>query len=87
MSTDKFIENARLAICQVVSRKHNEVFEINDIIMVWFAHTLGYKKGIFIDNGKNNRIYEVTYNRDKNEMYVDEYDKQSNTVFEIGDFV
>ena len=62
----------------------NEYFNIKDISIVWHAYVLGYQKAILIDNGDNKRLYEVTYNPDRDEMYLDEYEKSHNMiVYEI----
>lgn len=80
MNSYDFCVAAKNAIINVAKEKYGEDYKIEDVQVVWMVHLLGYKKGIYIDNGQNQRIYEVTYNRDKNEMYVDAYEKQSNTV-------
>jgi len=84
MTSYKFEVAAKNAVMDVVLKNHDEVFTIKDLSLVWFARILGNMKAIVIDNGVNNRLYEVTYNIDKDEMYVDEYDKQTNTVFYSG---
>lgn len=81
MTSYKFEVAAKNAVMDVILKNHDEVFTIKDLSLVWFARILGYMKAIVIDNGVNNRLYEVTYNIDKDEMYVDEYNKQTNTVF------
>lgn len=81
MTSYEFEVAAKNAVIQAIKQNHDEIFTIEQVHMVWFAHVLGFKKAIMIDGGANNRLYEVTYNRDKNEMYVDEYDKVENTVF------
>lgn len=81
MTSYKFEVAAKNAVMDVILKNHDEVFTIKDLSLVWFARILGNMKAIVIDNGVNNRLYEVTYNIDKDEMYVDEYDKQTNTVF------
>lgn len=80
MNSYDFCVASKNAIIKVVKEKYGEDYRIEDVQVVWMVHLLGFKKGIYIDNGDNQRIYEVTYNRDKNEMYVDAYEKQSNTV-------
>lgn len=80
MNSYDYCVAAKNAIIKVAKEKYGEDYTIEDIQVVWMVHLLGFKKGIYIDNGQNQRIYEVTYNRDKNEMYVDAYEKQSNTV-------
>ena len=81
MTSYQFEVAAKNAVMDVILKNHDEVFTIKDLSLVWFARILGDMKAIVIDNGVNNRLYEVTYNIDKDEMYVDEYDKQTNTVF------
>lgn len=78
MNSYEFEVAAKNAVIAVVQEKYGETYDIIQIQMVWFAHVLGNKKAILIDNGMNMRIYEVTYNREKNELYVDVYEKQHN---------
>ena len=80
MNSYDYCVAAKNAIMKAVKEKYGEDYKIEDIQVVWMVHLLGFKKGIYIDNGPDQRIYEVTYNKDKNEMYVDVYEKQSNTV-------
>lgn len=81
MTSYQFEVAAKNAVMDVIKKNHNEDFVISDLSFVWFARILGYMKAIVIDNGQNTRLFEVTYNLNKDEMYVDEYDKQTNTVF------
>lgn len=80
MTSYEFEVAAKNAVAQVVRRKFGEDYNIQMIQVVWFAHLLGNKKAIMIDNGHNRRFYEVTFNATTNEIYVDVYDKLSNTV-------
>lgn len=86
MSTYKFEVAAKNAIRKSIYEKYGEVYEIQDISVVWMAHLLGNKKGVFVDNGKNQRLYEATYNKERNEMYLDIYDKQENIVIPEDEF-
>lgn len=54
--------------------------------MVWFAHELGYKKCTIWGEPMWDKYAEVTYNRDKDEMYVDIYQKISNTKISSSEF-
>lgn len=83
MTSHEFEVAAKNAVIKCIKEHHSEQYTIEDINMVWFAHVLGNKKAIMIDNGKNNRLYEVTYNAAKDELYVDEYGKLNNTVVPI----
>lgn len=78
MTSYEFEVAAKNAVIAVVQKKYGETYDITKIQTVWFAHVLGNKKAILIDNGMNMRMYEVTYNREKNELYVDIYEKQHN---------
>ena len=51
------------------------------IYTVWQCKTLQNRKWILCTDLPDNRLYELTYNGDKGEFYLDEYDKVSNTVY------
>lgn len=61
-------------------------FTISDIDLVWFAHELGYKKCTIWGVPMGNKYAEVTYNRDKDEMYVDIYQKIMNVKVPASEF-
>ena len=62
------------------------IIVIDQLDMVWFAHELGYKKCTIWGEPMGNKYAEVTYNRDKDEMYVDIYEKISNTKIPSSEF-
>lgn len=78
MTSYEFEVAAKNAVIAVIRQEYDDEYNIQQIQMVWFAHVLGNKRAILIDNGMNMRMYEVTYNREKNELYVDVYEKQHN---------
>ncbi len=78
MTSYEFEVAAKNAVIQIVKEKYGEKYDIRQIQMVWFAHILGFKKAILIDTGENCRVYEVTYERNKKELYVDAYEKTEN---------
>lgn len=80
MTSYEFEVAAKNAVAGIVHEQFGEDYDISSIQMVWFAHMLGNKKAVLIDHGVNHRFYEVTLNAAKNELYVDMYDKLSNTV-------
>ena len=86
MSTYKFEVAAKNAIIKAIKEKYGEDFTIQEISVVWMTHLLNNKKGVFVDNGKNQRLYEVTYNRERDEMYLDMYNKQENRVIKADEF-
>ena len=78
MTSYEFEVAAKNAVLRYCVKRYRERFSISDISLVWFAHVLGNKKAILIDSGGNGRIYEVTYNAEKDEMYLDVYFKMAN---------
>lgn len=51
---------------------------IDDIYVVWFCKTLQNWKTLVSTTVRDGTYYEVTYNGDKNETYVDVYKKWEN---------
>ncbi len=55
-------------------------FSIDNVYVVWFCKTLQNWKALLSTNLPDGMYYEVTYDGDKNEMYVDCYKKWENFV-------
>lgn len=55
-------------------------YDHDSIRLVWFTKTLKNWKAMVANIGDGGNFYEVTYNGDKKETYIDEYKKTSNTV-------
>lgn len=51
---------------------------INDVYVVWFAKTLQNWKALVSTTVPDGVYYELTYNGDKDEIYVDVYKKWEN---------
>ena len=83
MTTYEFEVAAKNAVIAAVKERYHEDYQIQDVQIVWMSRILGFMKAILIDNGGNARLYEVTYNRERNEMYVDMYSKDKNVVAAI----
>lgn len=75
MTSYEFEKAAKNAVIKVL----NKNISIEQLDLVWFAHELGYKKCTIWGPPMGDKYAEVTYNRDKDEMYVDIYKKISNT--------
>ena len=86
MTSYEFEKVAKNAVVKLMKEKHNIDLTVQELDLVWFAHELGYKKCTLWAQKLGNYYPEVTYNRDKNEIYVDIYLKQSNTKIEAKDF-
>ncbi len=85
MTSYKFEVAAKKAVIKAALENYGQELTIEDIQMVWFCHTLGFKKAVLVDsdNRNNQRIYEVTYNRDRNELYLDIYGRLTDMVVPV----
>lgn len=82
------ISHAKALVAQSYNR-HFRTVDVDEVIpddvqVVWFSKTLGHWKGLFITLTSDTRYYEVTYNGNKDEVYVDTYNKVKNEVFPSG---
>lgn len=53
---------------------------IEDVTVVWFCKTLQNWKALVVTHTPDRYFYEVTYNGDKKEAYIDAYEKFDNRV-------
>ena len=85
MTSYEFEKAAKNAVVDCLRKEYIPV-TIGQLDLVWFAHELGYKKCTIWGRPMGNRYAEVTYNRDKDEMYVDIYQKIINQVIGRDEF-
>ena len=80
--TVEFIPLAKQAVLDYV-KAHLDVTDdvkvsINDIYVVWFCKTLQNWKALVSTTLPDGMYYEVSYNGDKKEIYLDAYKKFEN---------
>lgn len=56
--------------------------DISTVFVVWSCKTLQNNKAILSHSGKGAPLIEMTHNGDKNELYMDVYEKTNNMCFE-----
>ena len=56
----------------------------NDIFIVWQCKTLQNWKAMASTYISDGRYFEITYNGDKNELYLDAYRKEHNECIRLG---
>lgn len=56
-----------------------------EVYVVWYNKSLQNHKGLFSTPSPDGMYYEMTYNGDKNELYMDAYHKTENKCF-AGEF-
>lgn len=79
MDFNKFLPSCKV----LVSRHMNEntvTISAEDVFVVWYSKTLQNAKAILGVPGSP-RLFEITYNGDKDETYMDVYTKESNHKF------
>ena len=89
MNSQYFID---LAIAAVVAYFNDQTDSTDrkitekDVYVVWACKTLQNNKAILTPSVSDGAIYEVTWNGDKMEAYLDAYKKQKNIVIRSDDF-
>lgn len=77
-----FPNKSRRIVFNYVSEKlektDNTDFKFGDVYIVWFSKTLQNWKALLSTTLPDGMYYEVTYNGDKSEAYLDAYKKFDN---------
>lgn len=61
-----------------VEKTDNKKLTISEVFVVWFSKTLQNWKALISTTISDGMYYEVTYNGDKKETYLDAYKKWEN---------
>lgn len=61
-----------------VDKTDNKVLTADDVFVVWSCKALQNNKALLSTTVSDGMYYEITYNGDKNEMYLDAYKKWEN---------
>lgn len=66
-----------------VEKTDNKQITNDDVFIVWFSKTLQNFKALVSTTVSDGMYYEVTYNGDKKELYLDAYKKWENKCIKI----
>jgi len=69
-----------------VEKTDDVKISIQDVYVVWMCKTLKNSKALLSTNIPDGLYYELTYNGEKNEIYVDVYKKWENYVVNSDNF-
>lgn len=80
--SEEFIQFGKKAVSEYFNR-HRDVtvsqkLNPEDVYVVWYSKTLQNHKGLFSTPVADGMYYEITYNGDADEAYVDAYKKWEN---------
>lgn len=89
MSNDKFLELCKKTIADYFNNRveitDNMKINEDNVFIVWSCKTLQNNKALVSTNISDGMYYELTYNGDKKELYLDAYKKWENKCIKIYD--
>ena len=78
MNSEKFVKACKNVVTEYMTRKHEIDNNEFDIYVVWLSKTLQNSKALLSTSYQSEEYFELTYNGDKHELYLDVYDKVKN---------
>ena len=66
-----------------VDKTDNLKITKDDVFVVWYSKTLQNAKALLSTTVSDGMYYELTYNGDKKELYLDAYKKWENIKFDV----
>ena len=69
----------------MLKKTDNMQITLDDVFIVWFSKTLQNFKALVSTTVSDGMYYEVTYNGDKKEIYLDAYKKWENKCIKVGE--
>lgn len=86
MKSDRFIDLSKSIVrdyaYEHLDKQDNVGKNDFDVYVVFYAYELGNSKAMISTSLYDGMYYEVTYNKNKNEIYLDAYKKFENKVLE-----
>lgn len=84
MQSSDFLDKSKQLVVDLVLETEGVELLVENIVYVWYSKTLKNHKVILTDlYAHRQELYEVTYNGELGEFYVDVYTKQANKKIKI----
>ena len=87
MGNDKFLKVVKAAVTKYVNehldKSDGKKITEDDVFIVWSCKTLQNNKALLATTKPDNMYFEVTYNGDKGEIYLDAYSKVENKAVKV----
>ena len=85
MDNGKFIEICKNEVVKYTSDHLDKQISSDDVYVVWLTKALQNNKALLSTTLLDGMYYELTYNGDKNELYIDVYKRFENKVLTLDD--
>lgn len=87
MGNDKFEKLCKTTVVDYfnnrVEKTDDKTITENDVFIVWISKVLQNNKALVSTTVSDGMYYELTYNGDKNELYLDAYKKWENQCIKL----
>ena len=88
MGSEEFINQAKELVKNYATEHldtSDTILKLPDVYVVWYAYELGHSKALLSTTLLDGMYYEITYNSNKNEIYLDAYKKFENRCIRVGE--
>lgn len=88
MTNDKFIKLAKEKVSEyyLTKKLNRSTFAVVCPFVAWYSKVLQNHKALLgVSDPNDHRYYEVTYNGDKGELYLDVYNKEENVCIKVNE--
>ena len=84
MGNDEFLNWASSEVRKYINKHYPKTeLDVFEVYTCWVCKTLQNNKALLATTLKDNMYFEVTYNGDKKEMYLDAYKKEKNVCIKL----
>lgn len=84
MGNDEFLNWASSEVRKYVNKNYPKTeLDVFEVYVCWVCKTLQNNKALLATTLKDNMYFEVTYNGNKKEMYLDAYKKEKNVCIKL----
>lgn len=85
MGSEEFLRLCKAKVAEYTNahmdKTDQKQITVHDVYTVWYCKTLQNQKALLSTAVPDGMYYELTYNGDKNELYMDAYKKFQNVCF------
>ena len=85
MDNGKFIDVCKNEVVKYTNDHLDKQISSDDVYVVWLTKTLQNNKALLSTTLLDGMYYELTYNGDKNELYIDVYKRLENKEVTLDD--